>query len=48
MDKSPGGSIRPRYLIYDVMQFEVNSSNSTQFNRNRIFHFAEKSRSSSV
>ena len=23
MDKSPNGTLRPRYLIYDVMQFEV-------------------------
>ena len=26
MDKSPDGSIRPRYLIYDVMQIEVSAS----------------------
>ena len=23
LDRSPDGGIRPRYLIYDVMQFEV-------------------------
>lgn len=26
MDKSPDGTVRPRYLIYDVMQIEVSDS----------------------
>lgn len=47
-DKSPDGSVRPRYLIYDVMQIEVSDFISVSQSKIWMFSLAEKPRGSIV